>query len=237
MIRAAIIDDDAAFVKKLEGFLLQFSKERNCPIETEASSNPAKFLMSYAPVYDVVFMDIQLPHMNGMEAARRLREVDRDVCLVFTTNMVQYAVKGYEVDAIGYMVKPLDYFSFSILMRKVLGRVLSRDDGDLLVKTEDVLQRIRLNDLAYVEVLGHYLEYHLTDGTKLKELAPLGRLEEKLAGKAFFRCNNCYLVNLRHVMKIEGTTITVCRDTLQISRRRKKEFLAALNEHLGREKL
>ncbi len=234
MIRAAVIDDDAVFVNKIDGFLKQFSKEKNCPIMTTPFSNPTRFIMNYTPVYDVVFMDIQMPQMNGMDAAKKLRQLDKDVCLVFTTNMIQYAIKGYEVDAIGYMVKPLDYFSFSVLMRKVLEHTRSRTDMELLIKTDDAIRRVRVNDLAYVEVLGHYLNYHLTDGTQLKELGPLGRLEEKLAQAHFFRCNNCYLVNLRHVMKVEGTDITVCQDVLQISRRRKKEFLTALNEYLGR---
>ena len=232
MVRVAIIDDDLFFLNRLTECLAQYSKEKDCLINISSFSEALSFINSYTPKYDVIFMDIAMPLINGIEAAKRLRKLDKDVCLVFITSMVQYAIKGYEVDAVGYMVKPIEYFGFSLLMDKVVTRIATRTSDELLIKTENSFTRIFLNDLQYVEVLDHYLIYHTVHG-EYREFGELSKLEETLAGKNFFRCNNCYLVNLMHVMKMEENFITVGKDKVQISRRRRKNFLMAMNNYFG----
>ena len=89
------------------------------------------FLEAYRPDFDLVFLDIELPLLNGIETARRLRELDSVVALVFITNMEQYAVNGYEVDALDFVVKPINYYRFSSMMRKAL-RIIARKEEKAL---------------------------------------------------------------------------------------------------------
>lgn len=232
-IRAAIVEDDRNHAGVLQDYLLRYGQERGMEILAELFSSGLDFVSDYVPRFDVVFMDIDMPHMNGMDCAFKLREMDWDVPIVFVTSMVQYAVKGYEVEALGYMVKPVEYYSFSVLMDKVCMRQSERGEKRLCVGSGDRMRRIPLRNLYYVEVLDHYLIYHVAGGEELRLIGKMKEVEDALAGKNFFRCSNCYLVNLSHVLGIDGNEITVGKDKIQISRRRKKEFLIALHSYLN----
>ena len=111
MLRCAIVEDSPRELEHLKECLARYSAERDIPLETTAFGDAASFLEHYRADYDIVFMDIELPGINGMEAAHRLREIDRQVILIFVTNMAQFAVKGYEVDALDYIIKPAQYLS------------------------------------------------------------------------------------------------------------------------------
>lgn len=116
MLRCAIVEDTAQELEHLQNGLKRYSAERALPLNVTAFGNAADFLEHYCADYDIVFMDIELPGLNGMEAAHRLREIDRQVILIFVTNMAQYAVKGYEVDALDYIIKPAQYGPLSIMV-------------------------------------------------------------------------------------------------------------------------
>ena len=134
MIHAVIVEDDKQAASKLNDFLRLYFDKRNLSFHVTIYSNAVDFLSDYSYKYDVVFMDIEMPLMNGMEAAKRLRELDHNVCLIFVTNMMQYAVKGYEVDAIGYIVKPIDYFVFDVNMNKVVDRLAKKQSEEILLR-------------------------------------------------------------------------------------------------------
>ena len=123
MIRVAIVEDDRNHAESLHLFLKRFGKERNQEFSVDFFDNGMDFVSDYNGSYEIVLMDIEMPHMNGMDCAFRLRRVDRNVIIVFVTSMVQYAVKGYEVGAMGFVVKPIEYFSFTILMDKILEKI------------------------------------------------------------------------------------------------------------------
>ena len=114
MLRCAIVEDSPRELEHLKECLARYSAERDIPLETTAFGDAASFLEHYRADYDIVFMDIELPGINGMEAAHRLREIDQQVILIFVTNMAQFAVKGYEVDALDYIIKPAQYGPLSI---------------------------------------------------------------------------------------------------------------------------
>lgn len=132
------------------------------------------------------------------------------------------------------MLKPVEYFPFAVLMDKVKQKAELSGKKRLSIGSGDRVRRIALQDLWYVEVLDHYLIYHLAGGETWQCLGKMKELEDALAGEGFFRCSNCYLVNLRHVKGIDGSEAAVGGDAIQISRRRKKEFLLALNAYLQR---
>ena len=104
MFKIAIVEDNRAAMEKLQGYLERYAQENNEKFDIASFGDALAFLDSYRRIYDMVFMDIELPFINGMEAAQRLREIDKQVVLLFVTNMAQFAVKGYEVDALDYLV-------------------------------------------------------------------------------------------------------------------------------------
>ena len=229
MINVAIVEDEQKVSNTLQGYLQKYAEQEGKQIACFCFSNAMDFVSDYTPKYDLVLMDIEMPLMNGYDGAVRLRELDKDVCLVFVTNMVQYAVKGYAVDAMGYMVKPVDYTALAIQMDKVCQRVKSKGYS-IGIKVDDGIRRLSLDDLYYVEVRGHYLVYHTSSGN-LSELSSLQSKEKELQEHHFFRCTRYALVNLKHVSEVRDNFIVVGGDQLEISRRKRKEFMIAMSEY------
>ena len=137
------------------------------------------------------------------------------------------------MDALDYMLKPVTYPMFRIKMQKALRHIEKTGEGDITVilKGQNIV-RIPLSELLYIEVQGHYLIYHTETGN-YEVRGSLKETEEKLTARHFLRCNNCYLVNLRHIRSVEDNTVIVGQDRLPISRPKKKGFLDGLTEYLG----
>ena len=164
--------------------------------------------------------------------ARRLRELDPVVLIVFITNMAQYAIRGYEVDALYYMVKPVTYFEFALKMKKALRR-LGRLVGTYVnVPQENGVMRLETSQITYVEVIDHRLVYHADTGD-YSTRGSLSDLEKKLRSYGFSRCNHCYLVNLKYVTGIRDNMVVVACAELQISRPKRKMFLDDLATYRG----
>ena len=136
MIRIIVLDDDYEAYNTLKIFIDQFSKENNIGFEINYFSNPLSFLDDYTPA-DLILMDIDMPYLNGIETAEKLRSKDPNVLLIFITNYVQYAIKGYSVNAIDYVLKPVKYARFSSLMSRVLKMIIASKNDNIIIKTTD----------------------------------------------------------------------------------------------------
>ena len=232
MIRIAIVEDDSADLAQELEFLKRFEQESGERFQIRTFTDPAAFLDDYRPEFDVVFLDIELPHLNGIEAARRLREYDGAVALIFITNMEQCAVHGYEVDALDFVVKPINYYRFSSMMKKALRRVEKSVGKEIVVRSAAKITRLPISQLYYVEIRDHLLIFHSEQGD-LDAWGKLSEVERELSGHDFIRCNNSCLVNLRHVSAMEGDTVVAAGNRLPISQRRRKAFSERVIQYLS----
>jgi DNA-binding LytR/AlgR family response regulator len=178
-------------------------------------------------------MDIQMKLMSGMDAAKRIREMDEGVILIFITNMAQYAIKGYAVGALDFLLKPVSYFAVSQQLKRSVERLGRGKDDFLLLPVDDGMAKLELARVTYIEVFRHTVTVHTAD-REYSLSRPMKEVESELAGKNFFRCNNCYLVNLAHVRSIGGYAADVGGESLTISRPRKKAFTEAFADYVGR---
>lgn len=229
----AIVEDDSGEAELLRSYFRRYSDE-NGQEEFEIRCFPSgnAFLDEYQPIYDLVLMDIDMPGINGMDTAGQLRELDRSVALIFVTNLARYAAKGYAVDAMDFMLKPVSYATFSVTVQRALLRCRYNHCPDLLITIPDGVYRISASRIKYIEVINHTLVYHTTEG-KLISVGNLKDVESKLTRGQFVRCNRCYLVNLAFVRAVRGHTLVLDMDELQISRPRRTAVLEALNNYLG----
>lgn len=227
MFHAALVEDNAEERARLADFL------RRCEGEFAVEEFPSAvdFLTNYVPKYDLVFMDIDMPYLDGMSAAHKLRQLDEQMCLIFVTNLAQFALKGYEVSAFDFIVKPVSFSNFSVKMRRVVNHLSARTAKTVLIRGEGNLQRVAVEDIAFVEITGHKLVYH-TASKAIPSYGTLKSAEELLADPLFVRCNKCYLVNLRAVSAIEGNYAVVGKDKLLISYPRRAAFERALADCL-----
>lgn len=233
MITIAVVEDDDRSRAVLVEHLLRFRDERGLDLEVAAFSDGQEILAKYRPIYDIVLLDIEMEHVDGMTTARRIRVVDQDVVLVFITNSPQYAIGGYQVSALSYLLKPVPYGALSEELDRCIDQVRKRERSFVLLVTGTEQHRVDVADIVYIESIKHRLVVHATT-RDYSLVGSLSAMEEELAENDFFRSNNCYLVNLRHVTGVQQSScILQGNRELQISRPRKKAFLGALSDYLG----
>lgn len=233
MYEIAIVEDMTADRKVLRSGLECFAKEKGIHLSITEFVSGEKFLQEFSreDQFQLVFLDIEMPGINGMETAEQIRKIDREVMLVFVTNMVQFAVRGYSVSACDFIVKPVERELFQRKLEATLGRIL-RKKSSILIKSAGSMQKVRIRDIRYVEVYGRKIYLH-TGNAKIEFYGTLKKMAEELEGNHFVKCNKCYLVNLAYVEAVVDDTAFVEGEPLAISRREKKEFLREFSMYEG----
>lgn len=237
IIRVAVVDDAKSAVNKMMECLERYSSERGIEFSVRYFTNPLDFLENYEACYDIIFMDIEMPEYDGISAMKRIRAFDKNTILIYITNMANMAIKCYEVDALDFIVKPVEYFSFSVKMDRAVSRLRKNKEKELLIRTTSGTLKVFASQIIYLEVIKHAVVYHTAGGDFLA-YGTLKQAEKLLGEHGFARCHNCYLVNLRHVVKLEDNSITLdgAEGDLLISKSRKRDFIAAWTDFINKGK-
>lgn len=234
MFKIAVVDDENSTAQEIQDYLKRYAKEHDVSFQVVVFEDGEDIAVGYKPEFDIIFMDIEMRFMNGMEAAREIREKDSEVVIIFVTNMAQYAIKGYEVGALDYVVKPINYFAFSRRLARVLRSISHRAKVYITVPLRGGdLKKMDVSTLCYVECQGRNLFYH-TEGEIIQSYGTMKSVEETLLPYHFFRCNKGYLVNMEHVSGIQDGCVVVQGDHLLISRPRKAVFMEELTKYIGK---
>lgn len=231
MIRVALVEDDAGYRRQLEEYLARYQQENDEPIQIRSFSDGDEIVDNYTASYDIILMDIEMPVLNGMSAAERIRQKDEEVVIIFITNMPQFVMQGYKVDALDYVLKPVSYFSFSQRIARAVSRMRRRQEKFRMVSVRSGMQKLRISQIMWVEVQNHDLVYHTRTGD-IQNKETLADVEESLNDPAFFRCSKSSLVNLEYVDGISGSDVLVAGKSVQVSRARKKALMDALNNYI-----
>ena len=234
MVKIGILEDEPVQSDALQRFLAQYQRSHpDFSYKATVFDAGNKLIFGYTLDYDLLFIDIRLPDMLGIDAAKQIRKVDDNVMIVFVTNLTQYAIEGYSVNAYDYILKPLLYGAFEVKLGRILN-VLSHQSARnwLTLKTRQATFRVEHNAIRYVEVDGHDLIFH-TDQGDYHVWGTLSKYEQALGEGRFSRCNACYLVNLNYVQAVRGNTVIVQGIELAISRPRRKGFLSDLARYKG----
>ena len=232
MIRVAIVEDDAAEREKIQGYLNELSRQEQIQFEIAPYPSGLNFIMGEMKGFDIVLMDIDMPGVNGMETAQALRKVDPTVILIFVTNMAQYAISGYEVDATDFILKPVNKYSFAIKIKRAVARTAKKNDEVIQIKQEGTLHLVPLSIIKYLEVTGHYVIYHTAQGD-FTEYTTLKEAQKKINRPHFAQCNQSYLVNLKYLEAVSRETVTVSGAKISVSRKMRPAFLNAVTDFLG----
>ncbi len=231
-MKLAVVDDELKITELLKGYIKRYEEEFHCSLNVSVFNNPNDFLTTYSSDYDLVLMDIEMPGLNGIETAKELRRIDSRVVLMFITNMAQYAINGYEVEAVDFVIKPVSYPDFVLKLQKAMRYIVRNQDKKLILNTQDSVVHIHVSDIYYIEVIRHYLIYHTVNGDYTVR-GVMKEVEADLLEYHFVRSNHCYLVNLKYVESIRGNTVKLNGNDLQISRNKKNEFLTAFARYVG----
>jgi len=229
MYKIAIVEDEWESAERLSQCLETYGKENGIMFNMTHFKNGLNFIEEYRPNYDIVFMDIDMPHKNGLAAAGELRKFDPAVVIIFVTFLTKYAIKGYEVDALDYMIKPLNYNAFKITMDRAVSRCAQKALATVILPSVEGELRIELSCLDYVEISDHDITYHTSQGN-FSAYGTMRAIEKLLPSKQFSRCNRGILVNLRNVRRITGNFVYVGDEKFEITRTRRQAFLDAFHE-------
>ena len=230
VINIAVVEDNEEEAQVLTDCLRQYAEQDHLQFQITHFANAVLLLDSYKANYDLIFMDIKLPRMSGMEAARQLRQLDRSVTLVFVTNMMQYAIEGYAVEAFDYIMKPVNYHAFHLKLKRILAHVGGKCEERIVIRAEGETVGLRFREIQYIEVEGHYLKWYLRDKV-YRSLGPLKSLGQQLP-ECYCPISRWCVVNMQYVRSVVGDDVLMEGQKLRIGRAYKQNFLRAYAEFM-----
>ena len=229
-----ICDDDAAFGARMAEYVTVYFTARSVQVHTAVCTSAAEVLATPGlELYQLAFLDVDMPGANGMVLGRQLKQKCPGLMLVYVSAYLEFALEGYTVNAYRYLLK------------RDIARTLPKCLDDLLAALTDQRKtltvhhnrtetEIPLDQIYYLESEGHRVHFYTEEGDFVAA-GTLKAFEEKLAERPFARCNSGYLVNLAQVKSVQQGMVQVGPYELQVSRPRRKAFLAALADHIGGE--
>ena len=231
MIRVAIVEDSKENAQQLKAMVERYGKENGIAFHFSTFSNGVDFISDYLPQYDLIFMDIDMPLLNGLETTKILRKLYGGVPLVFVTNLEKYAINGYDVGAIGFIVKPLNYATLSVKMHRFMDMIKEEPEPYLVVSSKAGVLKVNLSDVYYITVDGRYVVLHTKTG-EIDLHKSMKLLEKELSSYNFVRCDNSSMVNLKYVSMVNSQGAVVNGIVVPCSRNGRKVLLDAFTMYL-----
>ncbi len=234
MMRIAICDDEEYMLSILEDYVSRYS-EKHDSVFTLAKFKCGEELLGYMDSkgdIDIVFLDIQMPGINGIDVAHMIRKKDANVKIFFLTSLVKYVLEGYSVKAERYLIKPLKYNQFEKELQNVVKSIELENNRFFIEKNDSGIFKIMLSDVIYIETVGRNTLIH----TKTDEIVSYRNMKEHeaLLDKCFFRCHRAYIVNLAYVKSVVEYEVAIGKDVkIPLSKYRKKQFKEALLDYYG----
>lgn len=237
MIKNAIVEDNDNDAAKLETQLNQFGEEHKEKLVSQRYSNGPSFLKDFKPgMFDIIFLDIEMPDENGMDVAKDIRRIDDKVIIIFVTNLAQYAIYGYEVNAWDFILKSSDYYQVSIKLDRALARIHSQQQEVMMpIESDSKKIYLKTKDIKYIETSGRKIVFHTING----DYSTYGTIKDitnqlnKSNFNSFVRCNSYLIINLNYVSSLEGSNVIIDKEKLVVSRPRKKELIEKLNKFMN----
>lgn len=231
MIRIAICDDEETMVGRIRTMASAFFRERNMETAILQFSGGEE-LLRYGGTIDILFLDIQMEGMDGMEVAGKLRERGFRGFLIFITVLRELVFRSFEVQAYDYLVKPIEESRFEKTMERLLGSMRNAGEESLLVQKGYESRIVSREDIMYCEIIDRKVYLHLSSGEVLDFYDRIEHLEARL-DKGFFRCHRSFLINLKYLKSYKnGTAYLEGGVEIPVSRLRSREFSGVILEYM-----
>lgn len=233
MTTVVICDDEQSFIDKMKEYLKRYCFESKEDIFVREFTDGQALLNAYNSDFHIIFMDIKMPELDGIETAKRIRMIDSNVVIIFITSQLKYVLAGYSVNAANYLIKPLNYMRFKMEMEKAVLRTASTRKGYISVKNDNGFFKVYHSSLRYIETYQRNTMIH-TGKESIISYKKMQEHESDLAGYPFVRCHTSYIVNLEYIDKVLDYEITLLTgELIPISKQKKKELMQNLAVYLG----
>ena len=231
MIHIAICDDEKHMVDHIKALVSNFFRKKNREIHLRTFLS-GKELLSYNGQIDILFLDVQMKGMDGMETARKLRADQFRGILIFITVLKEMVFQSFEVQAYDYLVKPIDEKQFEKTMERLYVSMQNTGEDSLLVQKGYEGRIILKDEIVFCEVIDRKIYLNLASGEVVDYYERIENLETKLDNR-FYRCHRSYLINLKHLKGYKNGT--ACMDNgkeIPVSRLRSKEFSSVVLQYM-----
>ena len=223
----AICEDNIEELNIINEYIEQWPKNNNIKVKIDKYQSSESFLFEWTDYnkYDIVFFDIKMKKVSGIELSNLVREKNKVVDIVFVTGMIEYALHGYKVSAMQYLLKPIKQDDIYSCLNKVLERIDSTDESSkfMIIKTPKKSMKLNYDEIYYFEMFSPNIVIH----TIKEEIAlrkKISEIEKELKSSSFIRCHRSYIVNLKYVKSISKKTIILENEVnIPLSRNKYKE--------------
>jgi len=234
-MKIILCDDTASERKSICGHIEKYFREINCPVELFVYESADSLLKDYeslkAKEIKLAFLDIYMPGLSGVELARKIRETDKEIVIVFTTSSPDHGLDGYSVKALQYLLKPIGYDALKDTLDDCMA-IFADSLQYIEVIAERVAVKIPLKDITYIEIHAHYGLIHTVNDT-IKCRITLDEIEKKLTGKTFLRTHRSFIVNMKFVKSVEDNDfILTTGETVPIRKNDKLKVKQAYMDYI-----
>jgi DNA-binding LytR/AlgR family response regulator len=226
-MRVIVCDDTARDRDEVCSHVKRFFAENNCPVELSAYESGEALLADPDTLRrtKIAFLDIYMPGANGIDVAKGIRKTDEEMVIIFTTTSRDHGVDGYSVDALQYLLKPVDYAEVERVLSKCL-KLFADSLRFISVLSERMTVRVYLKDIMHIEIFGHDLLIH-TPSRTIKSRRSLDDIERELDGDSFLRTSRSFIVNMRYIndmsdnefLMANGASVPISRNNKQAIKR------------------
>lgn len=232
MFTIIICEDEKAQREQIKKYLAPILNELKVLHEFIEYETGEQLLNNYSQKAQLIFLDIQMGKITGMETARKIREIDEEVDIIFLSGSTTYIQEGYEVNAKRYLTKPITIEEFIKQVKPCIQVALKKQEEYIWIKSGYSSYKVLMHDILYAETYGRKVNIHTKQKVYDTHIS-LGEIEKMLDKTQFFRCHRGYLVNLQFVEGIEKEYLSVWGNEIPISRFKIKELKKAVVETIG----
>lgn len=231
-MKICICDDEKDFIHNFQLLLKQYSKKHKNINQFNSFENDLLSYFYSQNDIDILFLDIKFQTYSGIEIAKKIRDINPSVILIFLTSFPEYALSGYKVKAFDYLVKPLSYLQLENVLDQAISELKSNEKHFLIIKDSGNIFKIEFPEIIYIETYNRNILFHLTSGSEITGHESLKAYEDKL-DERFYRCHTGYIVNMAYVTSIQKDyAILNSNVTVPVSRYKKKKFQMLFTDFL-----
>lgn len=235
MINIVICDDEPEFLNSLETHIREYQNLHKVDFCLSRFTDGKKLINNYKLGYDIIFLDISMKELNGIETARKIRSVDKKVIIIFLTSIIKYALNGYALGAMNYIIKPVSYKKIETQLDQAINKYDEMEHQYITLKNSSGILKLYINDIIYIETHERNTMIH-TSQKSIICFHNMKTLEKKLNTFSFIRCHSSYIVNIKYIDSIEKLLIILTTGIkIPISQQKRKETMKMIATYLGDE--
>lgn len=232
MINIGICEDELHYRVNIKDMLGDILSTYSINYKIYEFSSGEELLSNYPKDLDILIMDIQMKIINGMDTARKIREFDQNLEIIFMTSFSEFMQEGYEVKAYRYILKPISERKISRNILPRINEIMKKKNNYLTINVKNYVDRIKIDSIVYIETDRPNILIYTNDNKYTTKMS-ISKIDKILREHGFFRCHNSYIVNLKLVESMNSNTLKIGEKYIPISKYRVKELKLALTNILG----